>query len=241
MPTLRATPSSDTLIRRLGPAAWRALPALGTLGIVSLLVTAAIAWAVGWNLTFAVLPATVLLSPVIMWAIDSLHEHMFDQPQRPRLTVRLVRVLVLTSLPIALLTWVLIVVPLAEVSIFFQLALYLGAAAAVATAAIATVAIPLGAVRGDVGLRALIIAAVLAVARRPLGAVAALTSTLAVAWCAGTWFLGLAVFIAPVWVVVSVVGAWTSAAAIGITTPRIATAHVADRITSPTTSLGGQS
>jgi len=215
----------DPVLRRLPAATWRALPALAVLGLTTLLAFVGSALTLGLAAPWTPAVVGVVSAPVALWALDSLQGEIFDQaPESGGWLRRLLLVEVLIAVPTALAAWSGFVAEIAETagSIFFQILAVAAAFASLATALLAVVAIPLANIRRDVGVRAVLIASIIAIGRRPLASTAALLTGAALTWLALTSFTGLFLFVAPLLVILAVAAAWSTVARVGVTLPPLA-------------------
>lgn len=210
----------DPVLRRLPAAVWQALPSLAVAGVLSLGAGTAAAWLLGPSSPLMPLATALPTAPAMAWAIRSLHRSLFDTP-----TGAWLRGLGLASAalagPAALAAWSVLSAAVADASrsVFFQTIGVAAALAAVVLAVLMVVALPVAQLRPDVRLRSVLAMAVLAVARRPLGPLAALAVPLAVGWLGVTWFGGLLALVAPVLILLLVAAAWPTARSAGVAMP----------------------
>lgn len=210
----------DPVLLRLPAAAWRALAPLGVTGAAALA-----AWAFGGALLGPASPLVPLLvvaacAVPAAWALGALHDRIFDHAA-VRLRRRVLAVAVGAGAPAVLLAWSQVtsaIAASAAVPLFAVLA-FAALLLSAAVALVAVVAEPVAALRDDVGLRTVAVVCAVAAVRRPLGPLAALAVSAAVAWLGLTWFGGLLLLAAPLLVLLSVAAAWPVAAASGVALP----------------------
>lgn len=216
----QARPGIDPVLLRLPAAAWRALAPLGLTGAATL-----VAWTFGaaWlGTTSPLLPVLVVVAAAApaAWALGAVHAQLFDRPpvRYPR---RLLLVLLGGGVPVVAASWSMLTAVVADAAgaPFFQVLAVAASLVAVLLAAVAVVAVPVGAMRDDVGLVTLVTVSAVAALRRPAGPLAALAVTAAVVWLGLTWFGGLLLLAAPVLILLSVAAAWPAATASGVALP----------------------
>lgn len=213
----------DLVLLRLPGAAWRALPVLAVCGVGTAGVTTLAVWVTAWMPVLAMSLAAVLVSPLFAWAVDAVHRQLFAERTHVPRGRRALAAGIGCVVPAMFATWSTLAAGLAEATQSSPLQVLAVAAlvAAAVCAAVAVVAIPLADVRDDAALRSIVAISFVAVARRPLGAIAALGCAAAVVWLGLTWFAGLLVLAAPVLIVLMVGAAWTTAVAAGVDLPML--------------------
>lgn len=219
---LAAQRTTDAVLGRLLAAAWPALPALAMAGFVSVAAATVSSWSLGPANPWTPLIAGVLTAPAALWAVDGLHAAAFDvPPQRTWRRGRLIRAELLVAVVTGLASWSLLAATAAEASrgVLFQVLAVAGVILAVLAALVCSVALPVGALRGEIRLATVVRFALYATLRRPVGPLSALLTGGAVAWLGLTWFSGLLFLAVPVFLLVGVVSAWPTAAASGLVLP----------------------
>lgn len=213
--------AADPVLLRLPGAAWRALPSLVTLGLV---VFGAWILAVSFFGPVGVLtPVSVAAAAVLptSWTLGSVQREIFDDPTVwPRRTLLVVLALMV---PAFVAGWSIFTASVAAVSSsgFFAGLAVACALAALVVALIAVVAVPIGAMRSDVGISSVIRVAAVAAVRRPLASLTALVVPTVLTWAGLAWFNGLLLLVAPVLILLAVPAAWSTGSALGVTLPRL--------------------
>lgn len=210
------------VLRRLPAAAWRALPTLASTGVASVGLWWLIAGALGPASPAFVPAALVIATPGAALAIDAVQREVFDDGSGHRRRWRPVWLASLCAAATgAFAAWSTIAgaVAVAAESALFQVTAVTAAIAAAVVTIIAAVAIPVATARKDASARAVLIAATIAGVRRPFPPIAAVAASAAIGWLGLTWFAGLLVFVVPVFAVVAVAAAWSSAPPIGVALP----------------------
>lgn len=220
-PMIDSPDEVDGVLRVLGHATWRSLAPLTVLGVGSLLLSAGALWTLGGSVAWSILPIGLLVSPLVLWALDKIHAELFELPDRPGYRVRQWRTSFLIGIPAFLSTWVMAVAPIAERSVWLAFGLIAAVTMLAVVVLITSVALPVAVIRGDVGLAAIVMCAFLALVRRPAAAIAAVIVPAVAAWLGLTWFAGLLIAVLPCFVVLSVAAAWTTVIAFGVSAPRI--------------------
>src|SRR5690606_9121897 len=82
--TVATTASVDVVLGRMLAAAWPALPAIAVTGITSTGAGFAAAGLLGPQSPWLPLLVGLVAAPAILWAVDSMHDAVFDV-RRPRL------------------------------------------------------------------------------------------------------------------------------------------------------------
>lgn len=215
---------ADPVLARMRLASWRSLPALAALGLASLVGWYVFAALLGPARALAPVLVAVCTAPVLQWAIESIHSEVFAAiPAGGRYGRKLRRTLAVTGILAALAASTTINADLTAQSgqVYLVFVTVVALTVTVLAALVASVALPLALARPEVSLRAVAVASLLTVVRRPWGPAVAVLVPAALGWLGVTWFLGLLVFVAPAYAVLAVAGAWTSVGAIGVRLPEL--------------------
>jgi len=223
VPVIAARQAGDELLRRLPRAVWRALPALASSGVATLLIGVAVIWALGPASAWTPVAVGVLAAPLAAWAIDAVHGELFAEHRRVAWTRRLIVSELAVGVPTLLASSSLVASAAAEHAhlVAFQVVAVAGTLAVVVTSAVAVVMLPLGLVRGEVRLRSLVAVCAVATVRRPLAAFSTLAAASVIAWLGSTWFAGILIACAPALGVLAVAAAWATVVPFGVTLPEL--------------------
>lgn len=198
------------------------MPALVIGGVWAVSVAVALVWALGPANPWMPLLYGALISPAALWVVDCLHGGVFDgKARRPPYARRLRATMIIVSFPATAATCALLAEMAAGAThlVLFEVLVLAGVLSTLFAVAVATVAIPLAAVRSEIRMRTVYGFAVYSTVRRPAGPAAALLSGLAVVWLGLTWNSGLLFLVLPLVVLVGTAAAWPAAAAAGVTLP----------------------
>lgn len=212
---------ADEVLRRLPAGAWRALPTLAILGLVSGGAWGVTAWLWG-DAPWVPLVVVALSTPAAGWAVGTLSAELFSIDRSRRR--EMIATGVFAAVPALCAGWSVFAAVAADAagSPWLQIVAVAAALAALASGLLGVTGIAVGAVRTDVRLVTIARAAVVATVRRPLASLAVLLVGVAVGWWGVTAFAGLVFLAAPAALVVLVPAGWVSASAIGVALPPLA-------------------
>lgn len=212
----------DPVLRRLPGAAWRSLPALAVAGVVAVGAWWVAGWMLGVDSPVVSIAAGLVCGAMAAVAVDAVEREVFDLGRggsRRWRSAALAMAVGAVAGGLAAWSTFAAVVAEAAASALLQVTAVASAVAVAAVIIVAAVALPVVAARPDATARAVLIAGVVAVVRRPLPSVAAVLCSAAIAWLGLTWFAGLLVFVVPVFATLAVAAAWSSAAPLGVALP----------------------
>lgn len=212
------------VVLSIARASWRSMPRLVASGIASIMYLWCVAWLISPESPFFFAVGAIGIAPLILLCIDGIQGYLFDSEfVRPPLRKRVFSSICVIGGAGVLAGWSVFSVVIADTagSAALQITAVASTFAAAMVVLVATIALPLFAIRSDASIRAMCVCAVLTLVRHPLPSLCALLFSAALVWCGLTWFVGLLVLVTPIFAILSVAAACATLPALGVDLPRI--------------------